>query len=229
MPAAVHRLETIVAAVLLGCSIGCDAPPAPADRSGVAAGVTPEPGIAAEPGPPTVKLDETLARPSEARAGEGPLALGVVALQISTVAEDATITCEICRHDRGPKLVVLGALDDPSWSSALQDLDAIAGFYADDGLGAFVVLGERAGEQLRAPGDPTAVRGRVDELRAALRLGSPVLVAARGELGFDEYRIAKSPTVLLLDGKGTVLWSGIAERSWGELDAAITRALAPSG
>jgi hypothetical protein len=182
--------------------------------------------VPAEPdAKPQVEAD---AKPSEARAGEGVLALGVVPPPLDTVGEDATIGCEICRFDRGPKLVVLGAIDDPAWHGALQDLDAIASFYGDDGLGAFAVLGERGSAGVRAAGDPVALRGGIDRLRSELRLALPMSAAAGGERGFAEYRVAKSPTVLLLDGKGAVLWSGVAVKWWGELDAAIVRALAGS-
>jgi hypothetical protein len=223
-----HRARTEIAVtsllllVLLHGPLGCDDGVVAAPSEGDAELVSGEPlRVPAEP----VAKPEAQAKPSEARAGEGALALGVVPPPLDTVGVDATIGCEICRFDQGPKLVVLGAIDDPAWHGALQDLDAIASFYGDDGLGAFAVLGERGSEGVRAAGDPAALRGGIDRLREELRLALPMLAAAGGERGFAEYRVGASPTVLLLDGKGVVLWSGIAMKRWGELDAAIVRAL----
>jgi len=208
----------VIAATALACA--CDAEPvaAPSDERASLAAVEPRPTD--EPSPrPTAP-----ARPSPAQAGVGPLASGTRAPAIATVDDDAP-SCAICAFDGGPKLVVLGALADPGLDEPLRDLDAIASFYADDGLGAFIVLGEQDGELVRAPVDPSAHRVDAEQLHARLRLALPVRVPARDPAGFDSYRVAQSPTVLLLDRSGTVLWSGIAMPRWRELDAAIRQAL----
>ncbi|MFO0636365.1 MAG: hypothetical protein U0168_26340 [Nannocystaceae bacterium] len=118
-------------------------------------------------------------------------------------------------------LWIVTSLEAAQQGETLQDLDAIARLYADNGLHAAIVLASFDGSKARPPTafDEQAVRALVQRRR----LATPV-VPGSGDAPWSPAIVA-APTVVLARPDGRVHWVGAAESSWAALDRAIVELL----
>ncbi|MBX7080367.1 MAG: hypothetical protein K1X88_14315, partial [Nannocystaceae bacterium] len=118
-------------------------------------------------------------------------------------------------------LWIVTTLEAAQRDESLQDLDAIARLYQDNGLHAAIVLaafdGSRAGPVPAL--DDAAVRSLVQRRR----LATPI-VAGSGTAPWSPAIVA-APTVVLARPDGRVHWIGAAGPSWAALDRAIVELL----
>jgi len=150
---------------------------------------------------------------------DGRLGPGSKLVALPTITAAADVGCAACSLAGKPTMIVAAALDDPRAERALQDLDAIHRFYADDGLAALAVLAPANADRLVTPPDPRAAIDRALALGRRLRLALPLHVPARVDDGGnrvweDYYAVHDSPLVLLVGDRAIVelLPSGVASR-----------------
>lgn len=126
--------------------------------------------------------------------------------------------CGACPQDGRPKLIVLGSPDAIGRGDTWRDLDAIAGLYGDNGLDAIAIGTAVDGSVLRSAPDPKPVAARFAELQAQQR----VVMRAEVAIGLDAIgEVHDDPTVVLVDGAGTIVWRGGVGVDWHALDVAI--------
>lgn len=106
---------------------------------------------------------------------------------------------------------------------AWRDLDAMARFYADDGLATLaIVAGHRDGALV--PGNAADAKS-IDATRSRRRIAMPVFAATasteQARALDDVPALTADPTVVLLDASGAVAWTGTRDTSWQALDRAI--------
>ncbi len=218
-----------LAALLIAC--GCDPPraeppPAPA--------ATAEPTARAHEGPPpaaAIDPDPTWTEIMRARVpATSGLGIGSPMLPLAVATGEGT--CNACTASGVPRLVIVADLASPESRAPLQDLDAIAQLYADDGLVAVALMVPFDGGRARVVTDNEDVLVRASTLRRQARLAMPLTTPAADATGktrwFDEYvAVTSSPTVMLVGPDDRVVYVGAARRHWGDLDRAIVALVAP--
>lgn len=216
-------------ALALATAPGCEpAPPAPpADVATPASTPAPAPAPAPAAIDPDPAWTETLRARVPTSSGLG---IGSPVLPLALATPEAT-ACEACTRTGVPRLLVVADLDAPELRAQLQDLDAIAQLYADDGLVAVAVVVPFADGRARVARDRDAVLARAAELRRGARLTMPLTTAVADAAGktrwFDEYlAVSASPTVMLVGRDDRVVHVDAQRRRWGDLDRAIVELVA---
>ncbi|MBK6916134.1 MAG: hypothetical protein IPH07_01920 [Deltaproteobacteria bacterium] len=173
-----------------------------------------------EPSPSAVAAAEP--EPSESAT----LAIGDAMPRIDVIEASGARSCASC--EPGPRLLVITGADAARQDDTVRDLDAIARFWADNGLATVIVLTDlgAVGAAPLADAQAEAARAEAARLAAEQRLGSTIAAAIAATPERWSPSLPPHTTAVLVDRAAKVAWVGRGEPHWRGLDTAIAGLLA---